>query len=139
MPDWLEEYGDSPNMTFAFRVKPHRLGEIPAVTHVNGRARLQTVTGHTAPRLHRLLEHYRAITGIPMLLNTSFNVAGEPIVCTPEDALACFRKTDMDYLFLGKYLVAPDRSRLPRPDLAGVNPSSVRDYPPAHPPTRKGE
>jgi carbamoyltransferase len=113
VPDWFEDHGDSPNMSFAFRVKLHRAREIPAVTHVNGRSRLQTVTGPMAPRLYRLLEHFRDLTGIPILLNTSFNVAGEPIVCTPDDALKCFRKTDMDYLLLGNYLVARNRSKLP--------------------------
>ena len=72
--------------------------EIPAVTHVDYSARLQTVHRDTNPRYHSLLEHFAERTGCPVLINTSFNVRGEPIVCTPEDADRCFMRTEMDYL-----------------------------------------
>ena len=73
---------------------------IPAVTHVDYSARIQTVDEHRNPRYFRLLQAFEAATGCPMLTNTSFNVRGEPIVCTPEDACRCFMATDMDALVL---------------------------------------
>lgn len=73
---------------------------IPAVTHVDYSARIQTVHEETNPRYHRLLQAFKARTGCAVLINTSFNVRGEPIVCTPEDAYRCFMRTDMDYLVL---------------------------------------
>ena len=73
---------------------------IPAVTHVDYSARVQTVDEDRNPRFHRLLEAFHRLTGCPVLVNTSFNVRGEPIVCTPEDAYRCFLATDMDALVL---------------------------------------
>ena len=80
--------------------------EIPAVTHVDYSARLQTVHRDTNPRYHSLLEHFAERTGCPVLINTSFNVGGEPIVCTPEDADRCFMRTEMDYLVVENFLLA---------------------------------
>jgi carbamoyltransferase len=74
---------------------------IPAVTHVDGSARVQTADSARHPQLHRLLRAFEARTGCPVLINTSFNVRGEPIVCTPEHALRCFLATNMDVLVLG--------------------------------------
>jgi carbamoyltransferase len=85
--------------------------EIPAVTHVDYSARLQTVNGKTNERFHKLLKEFGNQTGHPILVNTSFNVRGEPIVCTPEDAYKCFMRTEMDYLALGNYLL--DRREQP--------------------------
>jgi carbamoyltransferase len=83
---------------------------IPAITHVDHTARIQTVHRDTNPRYHALLEAFRERTGCPLLVNTSFNVRGEPIVCTPEDAYRCFMRTEMDYLVLENYLLAkPDQ------------------------------
>ena len=82
--------------------------EIPAVTHVDYSARLQTVDEERNPRFHRLLEAFDRLTGCPVLVNTSFNVRGEPIVCTPEDAYRCFLATDMDVLVLEDVVVAKD-------------------------------
>ena len=79
---------------------------IPAVTHVDGSARVQTVSAERSPRFHALLTAFGERTGCPVLVNTSFNVRGEPIVCTPQDALACFRATEMDDLVIGRFLVA---------------------------------
>jgi carbamoyltransferase len=73
---------------------------IPAVTHVDYSARLQTVDATRQPRFHALLQAFHEQTGCPMLVNTSFNVRGEPIVCTPEDAYRCFEATDMDVLVM---------------------------------------
>lgn len=80
--------------------------EIPAITHVDYSARIQTVHRETNPRYHALLKAFEARTGCPVLVNTSFNVRGEPIVCTPEDAYRCFRRTEMDYLVLENCLLA---------------------------------
>ncbi|MCA9262441.1 MAG: hypothetical protein KDA60_01285 [Planctomycetales bacterium] len=78
---------------------------IPAVTHVDGTARVQTVDEIAQPRFHRLLSAFEGITGCPVLVNTSLNVRGEPIACTPQNALDCFRRTDMDVLVLGSCVV----------------------------------
>jgi len=80
--------------------------EIPAVTHVDYSARVQTVHEETNPRFHKLLDEFNQRTECPVLVNTSFNVRGEPIVCTPEDAYRCFMRTEMDYLVLENVLVA---------------------------------
>jgi carbamoyltransferase len=89
---------------------------VPAVTHVDYSARLQTVDPHRHARFHRLLQAFYERTGCPMLVNTSFNVRGEPIVCTPQDALDCFRATDMDVLVLEDCVL--DRAALGPPDEA---------------------
>jgi carbamoyltransferase len=80
--------------------------EIPAVTHVDYSARVQTVHEETNPRFHKLLDAFDKRTECPVLVNTSFNVRGEPIVCTPEDAYRCFMRTGMDYLVLENVLIA---------------------------------
>ena len=82
--------------------------EVPAVTHVDYSARLQTVDEERNPRFHRLIEAFERLTGCPILVNTSFNVRGEPIVCTPEDAYRCFLATDMDVLVLENYVIVKD-------------------------------
>jgi len=79
--------------------------DIPAVTHVDYSARVQTVHEDTNPRYYRLLKAFEAKTGCGVIVNTSFNVRGEPIVCTPEDAYRCFMRTEMDLLVLGNQLV----------------------------------
>lgn len=84
--------------------------DLPAITHVDGSARVQTVD-ETNPRFHRLLEEFERITGCPILLNTSFNLRGEPIVCTPADALLCFVRSDIDCLVLEDFVL--ERSGLP--------------------------
>jgi carbamoyltransferase len=75
--------------------------EIPAVTHVDYSARIQTVHRETNPLFHQLLGRFKALTGCPVLVNTSFNVRGEPIVCTPEDAFRCFMGNELDLLVVG--------------------------------------
>ncbi|MGK7953883.1 MAG: carbamoyltransferase [Crocosphaera sp.] len=80
--------------------------KIPAVTHVDYSARVQTVHPETNPRYYQLIEQFEALTGCGVLVNTSFNVRGEPIVCTPEDAYRCFMRTEMDYLVINNYLLA---------------------------------
>lgn len=89
---------------------------LPAVTHVDYSARVQTVHADTNPRFHRLLEIFADITGCPVLVNTSFNVRGEPIVCSPEDAWRCFMRTEMDYLVLEGFLLAKSDQKPLAPD-----------------------
>jgi carbamoyltransferase len=78
--------------------------DIPAVTHLDYSARVQTVHKETNPKYHRLIEAFKKRTGYGVIVNTSFNVRGEPIVCTPEDAYKCFMRTEMDYLVIGNFL-----------------------------------
>ena len=85
--------------------------DIPAVTHLDYSARIQTVHADTNPIYHALLSRFHALTGCAVLVNTSFNVRGEPIVCTPRDAYLCFMRTEMDNLVLGNFLL--DKSRQP--------------------------
>jgi carbamoyltransferase len=119
--EWFEFDGDSPYMLFVAGVRPERRramtagekalfgidklnvarSEVPAVTHVDYSARLQTVDQETNPRFHALLQRFNDITGCPILVNTSFNVRSEPIVCTPEDAFRCFMGTEIDLLVVG--------------------------------------
>jgi carbamoyltransferase len=95
----------SPFMLMAFPVRPAWRERIPAVTHVDGTSRIQTVTADRQPLYHRLISAFAARTGTPLVLNTSFNVMGEPIVCTPADAVACYLGTGIDALALGGYWV----------------------------------
>jgi carbamoyltransferase len=102
--DWFEQDGDVPFMMQVFSIRPERRASIPAVTHVDGSGRLQTVHRHTNARYYRLIERFRDVTGVPMVLNTSFN-ENEPVVCRPEEALDCFLRTRMDVLVLGDTLI----------------------------------
>lgn len=86
----------------------HPRSDVPAITHVDHSARVQTVNESQNPRYYRLLRAFEALTGVGMLINTSFNVRGEPIVCTPEDAYRCFRGTEMDVLSLGPFVLEAD-------------------------------
>src|SRR5262249_30336213 len=91
---------------------------IPAVTHVDYSARIQTVHAETNPLYHALLSRFHALTGCPVLVNTSFNVRGEPIVCSPQDAYRCFMRTEMDHLILGSFVL--DKARQPAPAVDGA-------------------
>ncbi len=122
--EYFDLDGDSPYMLLVAEVKPERKNklppeydqlpmqekinstrsDIPAVTHVDFSARVQTVHQDTNPKYYQLLQHFKQLTGCAVLVNTSFNVRGEPVVCTPEDAFHCFIRTHMDYLVLGDYL-----------------------------------
>ena len=102
----FEGEAESPFMLLAQRVRPEWTHKIPAVVHVDGTARVQTVRENQNPRLYRLLREFDTITGVPVLLNTSFNVKGEPIVETPRDAVECFLATGIDYLVLNDILIA---------------------------------
>jgi carbamoyltransferase len=127
--DWFELDVDSPYMLFVADVRPERhrqmtqseqrlfgieklnvvRSDIPAVTHVDYSARVQTVHRETHPLYHQLLQAFKARTGCPVLVNTSFNVRGEPIVCTPEDAFRCFMGTGLDLLVVGRCILRKDQ------------------------------
>jgi carbamoyltransferase len=104
LADWFERDDDVPFMLQVFPIRPERRGQIPAVTHVDGTGRLQTVDRASNPRYYSLIEAFFRLTGVPMVLNTSFN-ENEPVVCRPEEALDCFLRTKMDVLVLGNYTV----------------------------------
>ena len=105
--EYMKEYfgprHPSPHMLMVHPFLAGKAAQVPAVTHVDGTGRLQTVTHDENPRFYRLIDEFRKLTGIPMVLNTSFNDS-EPIVCTPQDAIACFRKSHMDVLVLGNLI-----------------------------------
>jgi carbamoyltransferase len=102
--EWFEKSHPSPFMTLAYSVHPDKRDKIPAPTHVDGTGRLQTVTREANPRYHALISEFERQTGVPVVLNTSFN-DNEPIVCRPEEAVDCFLRTQMDALVLGNYLI----------------------------------
>jgi carbamoyltransferase len=101
---WFEEDDDVPFMMKVFQIREEKRSEIPAVTHVDGSGRLQTVYEETNPRYYRLISTFRELTGVPIVLNTSFN-ENEPVVCRPDEALDCFLRTNMDVLVLGDWMV----------------------------------
>jgi carbamoyltransferase len=102
--EYFEKSHPSPFMTLAYSVRTEKRGAIPAPTHVDGTGRLQTVTREANPRYHALISAFRDLTGVPVVLNTSFN-DNEPIVCRPEEAIYCFLRTQMDALVLGDFLI----------------------------------
>ena len=104
MADWFERDDDVPFMLQVIPIRPERRAQIPAVTHVDGTGRPQTVDRGHNPRYHALIAAFDRLTGVPMVLNTSFN-ENEPVVCRPEEALECFLRTKMDVLVLGNYVV----------------------------------
>ena len=136
--DWFEIDTDSPYMLLVADVKSSRCrkmtekeqglfgidklnvlrSDIPAVTHVDYSARIQTVHKETNPRYHALISRFEALTGCPVLVNTSFNVRGEPVVCTPEDAFACFMGTELDVLAVGNCILRKEEQ----------NPELAHDY-----------
>ncbi len=115
MNDYFDFPAASPYMLFTAQVMDGRRKEIPAVTHVDGSARLQTIRREEHQRYYDLIERFSEISGCPVIINTSFNVRGEPIVCTPEDAFRCFVTTDMDVLVLGNCIV--DKGAINVPEL----------------------
>jgi carbamoyltransferase len=101
---FFERSHPSPFMNLAYSVRQEKRAVIPAPTHVDGTGRLQTVSRRTNPRYWALIKEFEKLTGVPVLLNTSFN-ENEPIVLTPQEALDCFLRTRMDVLVLGNYLI----------------------------------
>lgn len=102
--DWFELDADVPFMSQVFPIRREKRDLVPAVTHVDGSGRLQTVTASASPRYHALISAFHRMTGVPMVLNTSFNES-EPIVCRPEEAVACFLRTRMDVLVLEDWML----------------------------------
>ena len=104
---FVKDYPD-PFMIKVYPIRPEKRSIIPAVTHVDGSGRLQTVRKEDNPLYWQLIKEFENLTGVPVVLNTSFN-ENEPIVCTPQEALDCFLRTKMDVLVLGNYLIRRQR------------------------------
>jgi len=127
--EWFEHYTDSPYMLLVANVQKNKCltmiaeeealfgieklnvprSSVPAITHVDYSARIQTVHADTNPLYHALISNFKKMTSCPLVVNTSFNVRGEPIVCTPKDAFKCFMGTDLDLLAVGSYLLVKDQ------------------------------
>ena len=127
--EWFEHYIDSPYMLLVADVQKDKRrtmtveekalfgieklnvsrSSVPAITHIDYSARIQTVHKDTNPLYHALISNFKNMTGCPLIVNTSFNVRGEPIVCTPKDAFKCFMGTDLDVLALGNFLLIKEQ------------------------------
>jgi len=103
--EWFENAGSSPFMLFVHNVRSDRSDRIPAVRHVDGTARIQTVRRDQHQHYYDLLQEFKKLTGVPVLVNTSFNTRGEPIVCTPRDAIECFWTSPFDALVINSFLL----------------------------------
>ena len=102
--DWFEQNDDVPFMMQVYQINKNKRAIIPAVTHVDGSGRLQSVHKNTNPRYYQLIKEFKNLTNVPMVLNTSFN-ENEPVVCKPEEALDTFLRTKMDILVLGDWMI----------------------------------
>jgi carbamoyltransferase len=123
LEDWSSRVFDldrpSPYMLLVAQVRGDQ--RLPAITHVDQSARIQTISREQDALYYDLIETFRRLTGCPVIVNTSMNVRGEPIVCTPEDAWLCFMRTDMDDLVMGPfYLVKEEQPPLPQPEAAAL-------------------
>jgi len=123
--EYFEKTHPSPFMTFAYSVRPEKRSVIPAPTHVDGTARLQTVSRTSNPLYWKLLRAVGDQTGVPVVLNTSFN-DNEPIVCRPEEALECFRRTQMDVLVMGNFILEKKSAAAANEEPAGGFAQSTR-------------
>ena len=103
--EWFEGAGQSPFMLFVYCVRQDKADKIPAVRHVDGTARIQTINEHQHPAYFSLLKEFKELTGVPVLVNTSFNTRGKPIVCTPRDAIECFWTSPFDALVINSFLL----------------------------------
>ncbi|MFL5814755.1 MAG: carbamoyltransferase [Bdellovibrionia bacterium] len=103
--EWFKNAGVSPFMLFVHEVRPEKAAQIPAVRHVDGTARVQTIRRDQNPVYYDLLKAFQARTGVPVLVNTSFNTRSEPVVCTPRDAIECFWSSPLDALAIGPFLL----------------------------------
>jgi carbamoyltransferase len=103
--EWFEGAYYSPFMLFVYPVREDKADKIPAVRHVDGTARIQTVNKNQHPAYYSLLKEFKKITGVPVLVNTSFNTLGKPIVCSPRDAVECFWTSPFDALIIGSFLI----------------------------------
>ena len=107
--DFFAGPGDSPFMIRSFAVRPEKRDLVPAIVHVDGSARVQTVEARVKPLFHRLISEFARLTGVPVVLNTSFNAKGEPMVCSVDDALRCYHATGLDALAVGSFLLRKRR------------------------------
>lgn len=103
--EWFQNADTSPFMLFVYNVKPDKIDKIPAVCHVDHTARIQTINKNQHPAYYQLLKEFKNTTGVPVLVNTSFNTRGKPIVCTPRDALECFWSSPFDALVINSFLI----------------------------------
>jgi carbamoyltransferase len=103
--EWFENASYSPFMLFVYNVREEKADLIPAVRHVDGTARIQTVNQNQHALYYNLLKEFKEITGVPVLINTSFNTLGKPIVCSPRDAIECFWTSPFDALIIGSFLI----------------------------------
>ncbi len=103
--EWFENAAYSPFMLFVYNVKEGKADKIPAVRHVDNTARIQTVNEKQHPLYYNLIKEFKKLTGVPVLINTSFNTRGEPIVCTPRDAIECFWTSPFDALVINSFLL----------------------------------
>jgi carbamoyltransferase len=108
--EWFELNKPSPYMLLVAQVREDRR-TIPSVTHVDGSARIQTVDARTNPLYHRLIQRFEERTGCAVIINTSFNVRGEPIVCTPHDGYMCFMRTNMDVLVMDRFILLKEEQK----------------------------
>lgn len=104
-PDYFDKYTEAPFMVIAFRANEKLKTDAPAVVHVDGTARVQLVERQVLPKYHEMISEFEKLTGVGVVLNTSFNVKGEPIVCTVRDALRTFWSTGLDALAAGDFIV----------------------------------
>jgi carbamoyltransferase len=102
-------------MTTTFTVRAAQRDRIPAITHADNTARVQTVSRDSNPRYWRLIKEFEKKAGVPVILNTSFNLRGEPIVCSPKDAIRTFYSSGLDFLAMGDFLIAKDPAWSPAP------------------------
>jgi carbamoyltransferase len=109
---WFAHADVSPFMLFVYDVLPDKADSIPAVRHVDGTARIQTINRRQHPLYYDLIKAFQARTGVPVLVNTSFNTRGEPIVCTPRDAIECFWTSPLDALVIGSFLLEKLQERV---------------------------
>lgn len=103
--NWFVATGPSPFMLFVHTIRPDRRAQIPAVSHVDGTARIQTINRQQNPRYYDLIKAFQQRTGVPILVNTSFNTRGQPIVCSPQDAIESFWSSPLDALVMGSFLI----------------------------------
>lgn len=111
--EYFEGCDEAPFMILTFNVRPEKRDVIAAVTHADNTARVQTVTRETNPRYWKLISEFGKLTGVPVVMNTSFNLKGEPIVCAPKDAIRTFFSSGLDFLVIGSYIVPKDRNWQP--------------------------
>jgi carbamoyltransferase len=114
--EYFELDCESPYMLLVAQVRPEKR-HIPSVTHVDGSARIQTITREQNALYYDLVKEFERLTGCPVIINTSFNVRGEPIVCTPHDAYLCFMRTNMDYLVMDRFVLDKKQMKPLRDDI----------------------